>query len=803
MANNSPKPLPKPYKDNQPHGKVRKRVVKKLKQPLPIQPPKDKVKKKSSAKIRSRLTSTLAIAVLLGSAGIIATAGWISLLLIFSPHQVGWVNKFLPEWAKISLPNQERPQTLSQIQESFQNRGILVGDILPLETGENESFLLPVLRKRGNCQFDCEEIVELRVYQYALDWDFQPRGEKHYYLATKLPVNGPEESFVIAPVVDATDEVQGSSIALPVTQVGRFQQDTPSPGLWLYLQGKRLQGNNEISYGHILHYYPKRSHLQQMLSWTSPSGKLPTWEQVTGGGSPELIVDRTVGLEPELQVYQVEKVKFILNPIQLTEISLKSPVIKDSAYEDALLIARSGLWTPAWEWLQFIKKKRQNQIPEEAQAQIDVIRLHSQFTKAQADKDWASPSQEVLADIIDGRWAKALQVFETSTQNAVEIGKQLKADGGRLWNRAEVALQVNPNRRDVQAWATLILAARSGENKANSWLQSQPKVTPESLTYIEGLLAQLNGENKNSNIATASSRIIGSAIASNKINPKDWLQLNSKTELKSRQQQVWYEIEVSAFHNGKTWLHFPFRSLSIPKTSPVKYLRETLNLNTDATIDIVLWLGNGEQNTITTTIQGFQLQNGKLRLLTAGAETIPQHHKTQSHTQPLPLALTNNALEWVQSSPQDFRQLYQQEPEITAEMMLSVWQSLQAAGKIPPGEIPEIPQLRVQMGNLPVQQIDLTGDSQPETLVTISPEAIASLNTLLPNNPQGEQPQFRPRTIILSDQGKVIYTDFRQDSQQTLTAIAKLADADALTLLVEQADKYSLQRWSKENQSFN
>ena len=38
-----------------------------------------------------------------------------------------------------------------------------------------------------------------------------------------------------------------------------------------------------------------------MLSWTSPNGQLPKWQQVTGGGAKELVIDQTVGLEPHLQ----------------------------------------------------------------------------------------------------------------------------------------------------------------------------------------------------------------------------------------------------------------------------------------------------------------------------------------------------------------------------------------------------------------------------------------------------------------------------------------------------------------------
>jgi hypothetical protein len=132
-----------------------------------------------------------------------------------------------------------------------------------------------------------------------------------------------------------------------------------------------------------------------------------------------------------------------------------------------------------------MQKQRREKIPAAAQAQIDMIRLHSQLTKTQADTTWASPSQQVLADLIDGRWGKALQVFEASPQNAQEIATLLKADKGRLWNRVETALQVNPKRPEVQAWGALIIAVQQGQERANTFLQGQTQITKESLAYIE------------------------------------------------------------------------------------------------------------------------------------------------------------------------------------------------------------------------------------------------------------------------------------------------------------------------------
>jgi hypothetical protein len=59
-----------------------------------------------------------------------------------------------------------------------------------------------------------------------------------------------------------------------------------------------------------------------------------------------------------------------------------------------------------------------------------------------------------------------------------------------------------------------------------------------------------------------------------------------------------------------------------------------------------------------------------------------------------------------------------------------------------------------------------------------------------------------PRTLILSDEGQIIYTDFSKNSQQVLTAIAKLSDGASLALLVENGDRYSLKRWKENHQRF-
>ena len=269
-----------------------------------------------------------------------------------------------------------------------------------------------------------------------------------------------------------------------------FFNDTATTEIYTLSLHDALPISNLTAYGHILHYNPKRRDLQRMISWTSPSGDLPQWEQITGSDEKELVIRQTVGLEPRLRIYEIKPSEFVINPVKLSEITLKPPALKDGGYKDALLIARNGLWSPSYKWLQFIKKQK-GKISSEAQAQIDFIREHSKLTKKLADRSWASPSQEVLADLIDGRWGQALKVYEASPQNPTEIRNLLKSDTGRIESRINAALEINPNRSEVQAWKALIIAAKQGTNKGYYWLKTQSKISQKSQTYIQKLLAKI------------------------------------------------------------------------------------------------------------------------------------------------------------------------------------------------------------------------------------------------------------------------------------------------------------------------
>ena len=437
---------------------------------------------------------------------------------------------------------------------------------------------------------------------------------------------------------------------------------------------------------------------------------------------------------------------------------------------------------------------------------MDLVQIYARLTKTQADKTWASPSQQLLADLIDGRWGEGLRVFQASPENTPEIVTLLKTDSDRLWRRVEAALRVNPDRPEVEAWAAMIIAAQKGQKAAIAWLKQRSTTTPATLDYIQPLLKQLNGETT----AAHSSRIVGSVEPLSQFNLTQWLHPDQKTALTLDNQQAWYQVEVSAFHDTNGWKQAPFLDLSLPPTAakalnptsvktenPVAALWHQLGLDSNSQIQIVIWLPDGQQQTTWATVKAIQLGGGVLRLLVA-SDPIPEVKNNPS--QPRPLALTEAALQWVQPPPITLSELNQQQPLKVKAILPVLWRELQS-GQIGVGATSSLEKMQQQLGDWPVQLIDLTGQGKSEAVLTVSPEAIAALNNP-PGQLDGGNHSSRLHTLIFSYTGALIYSEFSTNKRQSVAAIANLQDGGLPALLVDGARTYSLQRWSAKRQRF-
>lgn len=745
-----------------------------------------------------RWISVPSIALLLSATGLIAAWGWLGVQLMVNPQALVWINRFLPDWIPIPVTGLKPPQTLTQIRQEIQKAGQEFDDFLLL--GKNTSFLdtksaaidllLPVLAPQASCPDTCEpKLVELRLYQLTSAQGKTTNREPYYQLVNQLKIVGPEESFAIAPLIDSKSSNQGSSRSLPLTHIARFEGTVPPQGVWLNLTGKLVRGEGTTIYGQVLHYNPARFHLSPLLDWTGTSEQGGVWQEVTGGGLPEFVVNQTVGMEPQFKIYRVQPTRFLPTPIQLEPISLLEPALKSSQYDKSLVLARSGLWSPGWYWLRSLQQKSPTQHWSDlAQAQLDLIHWHAQATQTQADASWSSPSQQVLVNLIDGRWARALQVFMASAESSRETATLLKADAGRLGGRVEAALTVNPAQPEVRTWGALLIAAQRGRSAAIAWLKQQPKTPPADIARIQVLINRLDGSIAEPEpVALPPGYLVGSAQRLASALPNEWFKPQSSLPIKLEEQQQWYLVEVAGFHNGKRWQGINLNQKISSRT--VDRLWKQLGLAADPWLQIIVELPNGEQQTIPATITAVRMRSGNLQLLAMG-EAIPAANGSRFQ----PFAYTEAALQWLAPDTLQLADLMQQQPTWASKAIPQLGRELQQSGHLRTDISTWEALNSLNAGSWMVQQVPLTSTSQRDIVLTVYPE-------LLTLSPQSTR-TARPRTLIFSAAGNLLYSEFSVEAAQTLLAIADLGDGGLPVLVVGGLDRYTLQRWSPSQKQF-
>ena len=784
----------------------------------------DKQSLRQKSPLKGCLITLGAGALLLTSSGVIIGGIWLGILLMVNPNAVVWLNQYLPQWTRIPIDAASEPKTLEAIQDEVRRSGLIPGEPLALsKNGINDgstALLLPILKSPPACQIDCEQIFALRVYQ--------PTKPGYYQPVTELAIAGPEEYFVLSSLANTDKEESTESRSLPLTKLTRFEDNAPEPGFWFNLAGKRSSGDTPITYGQLVHYNPDQMHLSTMLQWTTPNEQSPSWQQVTGDALPEFVVNQTVGMEPNFKVYQVRPRNFVPNPIVLEEISLLQPVLDSQAYRNALLLARHGLWSFAVQLLQ--SQKQKNWSPP-AQAQMDLIQLHSSITQAQAKQAWASPSSAILAQLIDGRFADALLMFGSSVPGAQaqDIVTMLKTDSGELLDRVETALKVNPDDTDVKSWGALILTAKQGRLKASAWLEQLAKTKPVNYFQINELLDRLDVVLGNTlSVSPHASRIIGTAQPVLNVNAADWLQPdnldatqenvlpntattpspipplpNTSPTLQLEPLQVWYQVQVSAFHDGQRWWRAPFSHLSLPNTISAKQLWKYLGLDTDAKIQITVWNAEGRQEATFATVKAISFQGGVLQLLAAG-EVLPTFRTADAAVNSRLLAYTDAAIHWIEPSAITLSNLNQVQPEWVSALLPTIWRELANSGRYSKSNtMPTNPVLLKDMGEYSVRLVELTGNDKPDVVLTLYQDIV--FGALMKPDDQrfaGDSQVYKPRTLIFSDGGTLLYSEFSQDANTSLTAIADLGDGGPAALVLNGKSNYSLKRWSPENQRF-
>jgi len=740
-----------------------------------------------------------AIALLLLSLGLIGGTGWLAVQLVVNPQANQSVNRWFPGW----LPRSgglTPPRTLAEIDREIQQMGRMGGDRLflgmatSLADGRSPvaEFLLPLWMRRPHCPQNCDQIVELQIYQAAPG--VQDPGR--FYRVSQMAIAGPEESFVIAPLVDAQSDTQGSARALPLTRLDRLTEKAP-PGIWLSLSGEWIRGKTTVTYGRLVRYNPSRSYLAGMLDWSSPAGDFPRWQEITGGGTAELLINQTIGMDPQVRMYQVKAVNFLPNPLQLEAISLREPAVSDPTVGKALLLARHGLWSTAASLLAPIERRDRprGKWSAAAQAQMDMVGWHARQTRIQAEQSWSSPAQQILAHLMDGRWQSALALFSDSADISRETALLLRADPGRVQKRVQAALQVDPTQFPVKAWGALLLAAQRDRATAIGWLQKQPQTAAADISRIALLLNRLQASFIDS--AESSSRapgqLIGSVQRLPRVTATEWY---SPKPLPSEGANAWYGVQITAFHNGRRW-QTSHQGLELPKRATIASVWKFLGLQVDQPLQLTFWATDGQPYTLTGRIQAIRLQGKQVQLL-AIAEPLPTG--ISPNRRPRPLAITETGLEWLSPTERRLADQVQQHPAWAASAIPLLKRELQQAGELPAGSSSTWKDLAsLGLGDWVVQTLPLSNHRIPDVLLTIAPQWLEQLP--VSRSGDGSDRPRHPRTVIFSGGGKLLYSEFSHQKQNTFLAIANRGDT-LPALLVDTPNHYTWLRWSANRQRF-
>ena len=344
----------------------------------------------------------------------------------------------------------------------------------------------------------------------------------------------------------------------------------------------------------------------------------------------------------------------------------------------------------------------------------------------------------------------------------------------------------------------MLIAARQGRKAAIAWLKKQPQTTSTEVTRINALITRLTAPSGEETALDTlpPGQLVGAADVLTTLNASTWLKPKQQPPLKLDPQQAWYRVYVAGFQDGKRW-RFSSASLGLPANATADRLWQQLGLAADPPLSIVVWQADEQQQTVSASIKAVRMNAGRLELLAAG-EVAPRAIAQASN--PLrSLAFTESALQWQTPETMHVSDWVQQQPDWATKALPTLIQELKRIGTLPSGTAPTLDSLQqTGLGGSPVQLATLTGNSQPDVIVTVN------LDTL-----QGQADVKatrhainRSRTLVFSAKGTLLYSECSTESALTYLAIASLGNSDNSAIVSSSVETYRFLRWSAKHNRF-
>ncbi|MBE9111435.1 hypothetical protein IQ273_18685 [Nodosilinea sp. LEGE 07298] len=727
----------------------------------------------------------LALASLGGGLALLGLSFRLGLRLMLDPTALPQVLARLQRSQQVALPPATSLEDLRQQALAAQQR---LGELLPLGTSEaddSRTLLVPVL------EADSEAIVSLTLLQGT------GRDDELSAIAS-LTIPPLSKDLVLAPWLNNSQAPTAAPSSFTFNQVVTL----PAPpvatdGVWLTLAGTWQQQGLTLRYGHLVHYDPQNQRLELLKPWSSPTNRPPQWADLDGDGPSDLVIDETIGLEPALQGWQViagdtprlQTVSWVRVP--------GNAGAQASAYQQALRLARSGLWSLAATSLTDLKAALAEGWTPAAEAQLRLAERHAAITQQQANQDWSTPTQQVMALLIDGRWEAALTQVEANPDLLPTLINRLATDRGRMWNRISAAAARPAPEPAVYVWGGLALKAQQNQptsldGATQDWLTRQPVpaatrqrlnrmlialASSQSQTSASARASEKNSATNQEAIAPAQTTGTGAiAIAPLEViigearpipAPQAGYAAPGQTLDPSLGQ--WYAVELRAAQQNQTWQQ---SSLSVSSEVTPAALWPVVQPAAQAAPQVLRWVTPTTGIPAPLTIRGLRLTDGIPTLLATGP--------TVTTSALPPLVFSQGALTWLDASQR-------QRPDAQA--------ILTPVGAALFGNQPLPTELAGTLTNLAQHSLDLTGNGQPERVLTWSEAAQAQLA-------QWQVPvdQSFPKTVIVTSSNQVIYNDLF--NPQTVVALTNPTLGGPMGLLVHRAEGYTLLIWNATSNRF-
>jgi hypothetical protein len=719
-----------------------------------------------------------ALVALLSLGGGLGLLGWsfqLGLRLIMDPEAL----PTFARWPGSQAQLLSSTTTLEQVRQRAEAEQRRLGE--PLGLGDTDGLMVvPVLTLE-------DAIAALVLVQ---------GGEPDGRTIALVPVQPLPREEVLAPWLNHPQAPIAPPPSFPLTRLTTLATPpeplAPGEGSWLTLEGTWQQQGITLRYGQLIYIDHRAERLDLLVPWSSPANRSPQWADLDGESPSDLIVDETIGLDPALRGWQV----LAGPPPRLQAVSwVRVPVdarAQAGDYQQALRLARGGLWQAALEQLTALKDSLAKDWTLAAEAQRRLMERHAAITRQQADQDWSTPTQQILALLIDGRWETALERLEANPALTPAVINRLGVDPGRLWNRISAAAALDDPDPAVFVWGGLAIQAQQRQPNRQAgatpdWLERQA-LTPSVRRRLAAVLAALaRAEASPAIVSAAAEAGSGPAIVAPEAGSSAAIAPTPLQALVGRARPIatpregyaapghswqaegqWYAVDLRAVHPGPTWQR---GSGALPTTDPAA-LWSWVEPSAQDTPQILRWTSPTTAEPSALTVRGVRVDNGRPTLLATGpvlgGEVLP------------PLVFSQGALRWLDSS---------QRQVPVAAAIAPVVAPLLFGSQPPPVD------LQTALASLPQYSLDLTNDGQPERIIAWRGADLAQLSGWgLPAE------GTLPKTLILSVDNRVIYSDL--GLPQTLVALTNPSLAGPQGLLVYRQGDYELLTWEASAQRF-